>query len=214
MDRRSKKSEVRNSAKNRSGVDVLLHRLSSSSSRESQTYGVDVPQREKRIKDIPILILFVFALGSLFYLASFAVKHGNPFRYYEGYDSWGNICGAKNDPIPNVKFSGRDQTSRNFAFHMGLSDFNNWKNPFTYLRSKEKPAVICVSECPTNITTCRELLQKNGYNKFTDAFIDANICVAPTGVILEHKKLLNRCVPQKVVQVSYTNKIRKKLKQQ
>ena len=125
----------------------------------------NVPRRERKIKDIPFLVLFAVVLSGLCYLGYDTIKRGNPFRSHIAYDSWGNICGAKNDPIPQADFSGMDQTSRKFAFYFGLIH-------------PEKVIAICVSECPTDTTTCRELVQKNGYKNFTDFYINAVICAA------------------------------------
>ena len=160
-----------------------------------------IPRREEKIKDIPILIIFVSTLTGSIFLSTFAAKRGHPYTYHVNYDSWGNICGVENDPIPKVNLSGRNQTSRRFAFQMGLTDFSNLNNLRQYSKSSYQPAVICVSECPSNITTCGNFLQENGYNFSSNDLFDANICVAPFGVILEHKPLLNLCVPQQVIQV-------------
>ena len=41
----------------------------------------------------------------------FAVVTGDPYRIIYGYDVAGDVCGQKNDPIDNVSFSGKDQSS-------------------------------------------------------------------------------------------------------
>ncbi|GFX80139.1 hypothetical protein TNCV_2107851 [Trichonephila clavipes] len=37
-----------------------------------------------------------------------AAARGDPKRLWYGYDSYGNICGIKNDPIPSANNSGKD----------------------------------------------------------------------------------------------------------
>ena len=160
------------------------------------------PQKDRSPKDIFFLILFVLMLGAMAYLCYYSTGVGDPYRYVNGSDSWGNVCGRNNSPIGGVRLSGKDHSQRGFAFHMGLSNIKTAMNPLSYLRSNQKPAVICVRECPNDLIDCTELLTQNDYDNIPQTLLDEHICTMPFDLILPHISLLNRCIPKQVVQVS------------
>ncbi|GFT20688.1 choline transporter-like protein 1 [Nephila pilipes] len=59
-----------------------------------------------------VLVLIIFAVYIIFLLVGvgLGVVRGNPRRLWNGYDSFGNICGFKNDRIPGANRSGVDYT--------------------------------------------------------------------------------------------------------
>jgi len=162
--------------------------------------GPTTPQKDRSPKDILFLILFVIMLGVMAYLCYYSTGAGDPYRYVNGTDSWGNVCGRNNSPIRGVPLSGRDNSHRSFAFHMGLSDIRTAMNPLGYLKSNQKPAVICVRECPKELIDCKDLLRQNNYN-IAQPFLDQHACTMAYDLILPHTSLLNRCVPKQIVQV-------------
>ena len=187
-------SESRQSERSMKRSNVEIQQLVSSSGYQTQLHEGNVPQRERKIKDIHFLILLAVVLSGLGYLAYYALKNGNPLSYYRVLDSWGNICGRENDPISKVTLSGRDQTLRKFRLQIGLTNRG----------SENQSPAICVSECPTHLTksSCQTLLQQHGYDRFSNAFIDANICVIPSGVMWKYVSLVNDCLPKQVIEVS------------
>ena len=161
------------------------------------------PEKEYKVKDIPMLFIFTVIFGGAFAIAVYSLKNGDPTKYFDGYDSWGNVCGRKkNTMIPNVNFSGKDLSANKYAFHMGLIEFKNALDPLKYFYKKRKPAVICVKECPKIITNCKKLLEDSGYKNIPQMYIDDNICVSTPGVILAHKPIFSRCVPTRIIRVS------------
>jgi len=176
--------------------------------REDEEDNFVGPEKEYKVKDIPAIIVFLLILVGLFYIGVYSLKTGDPTRYLDGYDSWGNICGRKeNILIPGLipDLTGKDLSANKYAFHMGLIEFENVVNPIKYFYQKHKSAVICVKECPQNITNCKELLRKSGYTHIPQDYVDEYICVSSPGIILTHTPVLSRCVPAQIVRVSNVN---------
>ncbi|XP_076816304.1 choline transporter-like protein 1 [Clavelina lepadiformis] len=159
------------------------------------------PVRAKKVRDVFFLLLFLAALGGMGYLARYSMDNGDPGRYIKGIDSWGNVCGRNNTKtIPGAEYSGMDHTNNTFEFHTALSDLKLALNPLTYLTMDSPPAVICVSECPTTMMTCKQLLTSNGYN-LNDTLVDRRVCTMPYGFILPHSSLINRCIPSLIAKI-------------
>ncbi|CAJ0964896.1 unnamed protein product [Ranitomeya imitator] len=55
------------------------------------------------------------------FISGYALMAGATERLIFGYDSYGNVCGRRNSPIPNAPFSGKDMTSRNKCFRFIVS---------------------------------------------------------------------------------------------
>ena len=89
---------------------------------------------------------------------------GDPIKYLKGYDSWGNVCGQKeNIPIPGVIFSEKEISANNHKFQMDLAEYENAIYPTKYFKMYTKQAVICVKDCPRNIANCKRLVEESGY---------------------------------------------------
>ena len=159
------------------------------------------PEKERTPKDVLFLLLFLIMMGGMGYLSYYSTGAGDPYRYVNGSDSWGNVCGRNNSIIPGVPQSGKDHRERIYEFHMALSDIRNALNPLSYLKSSNKSAVICVKECPTEMIDCKDLLSKNGYN-LSESVISNHVCTMPYDLILPHTDLINRCIPSQLIQVS------------
>ena len=63
------------------------------------------------------------------------ILHGDPKRIIYGADSWGNTCNKRNDPIPNVTYSGRDTTGLRYnnnvlEYYFNIEDATSFKYKF------------------------------------------------------------------------------------
>ena len=175
---------------------------------KSKVTNLTAPEKELWPRDILFLIIFVLMLVGMGFLSKHSTGLGDPYRYINGSDSWGNVCGRKFNPnISGANLSGMDHSERRYEFHMGLSNIKTALNPISYLMSSKKPARICVSECPTTMMDCTKLLEQNGYHNLSDSAITRHICTMHFGLILPHTTLLNRCIPSQLIQVRKIFKI-------
>lgn len=162
------------------------------------------PEKERKPKDLLFLFLFILAMAGMGFLGYYSFNKGDPYRYLYGSDSWGNVCGRKENPVINgVSQSGMDHSERKFEFHLGLTDIKTALNPISYLQSSEKPAVLCVKSCPVELVDCEDFLAVNGYslNNLSKEYVEKHICTMMYGTILAHKNILNRCIPSRLIQV-------------
>ena len=139
-------------------------------------------------------------IGVMIYVAYYSIGEGDPYRYLNGSDSWGNVCGRNNSPIVGVPLSGKDHTHRTFEFHMGFCNILTALNPLGYLMSKNKPAKICVEECPKTLIDCRDLVNASDY-AIPQSYLDEHVCTMSYDLILPHTSLFNRCIPAQLLQV-------------
>jgi len=52
-------------------------------------------------------------------IAAFAIVYGNPLRLINGYDSFGNTCGMKNNPqFGSMELSGQDTSDKPSVTHI------------------------------------------------------------------------------------------------
>lgn len=97
--------------------------------------GFRKTSRARTCTDLLCLVLFFFFWALLIFVASFAFVVGNPLRLVYGSDSFGNICGRRNDPFDNLPFSGLDLRSKPFVFYLNTKEIS-------------KSLKICVKQCP------------------------------------------------------------------
>ncbi|GFQ87786.1 uncharacterized protein TNCT_564591 [Trichonephila clavata] len=64
--------------------------------------------KDRQCTDVIVLIIFAVYVIVLLVGVGLAAARGDPRRLWFGYDSYGNICGTKNDPIPGANKSGMD----------------------------------------------------------------------------------------------------------
>lgn len=58
-------------------------------------------------------------------IAAFALVYGNPIRLINGYDSFGNTCGMKNNPkFGSMELSGQDTSDKPFSINMKIINFH------------------------------------------------------------------------------------------
>ncbi|XP_075679210.1 choline transporter-like protein 1 [Dermatophagoides pteronyssinus] len=94
-----------------------------------------VRRRGNHCTDKLFAIVFVLYLCGLGAIAYYAFQIGNPLRMIHGSDSFGNICGQKNEKIDDLPFTGLDLRNRPNLFHL------NQRDPKNSIK-------ICVKKCP------------------------------------------------------------------
>jgi solute carrier family 44 (choline transporter-like protein), member 1 len=96
-----------------------------------------------------IYIHAIYCLSFQIVIAAFAFAYGNPQRLINGYDSFGNTCGVKD----NERF--KDSSFVNIS---GINTFDKPNVFFFNLKEIRKSLKICVKECPKKqINNSREL---------------------------------------------------------
>lgn len=59
-----------------------------------------------------LYLFFFFSLSFQCGICGFTIAAGGAARLVFGYDSYGNTCGQRNEPIEGVRLSGLDHTDR------------------------------------------------------------------------------------------------------
>lgn len=99
------------------------------------------PLEDRSCTDLPWFLLFtVFCVG-MGSICGFTVVTGGAARLVFGYDSYGNTCGRRNEPIEGVRLSGLDHTDRKFVFFLDPCNID-------IVQRKIKSMALCVSLCP------------------------------------------------------------------
>uniref|UniRef100_A0A8C1E5I4 Choline transporter-like protein n=1 Tax=Cyprinus carpio carpio TaxID=630221 RepID=A0A8C1E5I4_CYPCA len=86
--------------------------------------------------------LTFFSLSFQCGICGFTIVTGGAARLVFGYDSYGNTCGQRNEPIEGVRLSGLDHTDRKFVFFLDPCNID-------IIQRKIKSMALCVSQCPT-----------------------------------------------------------------
>ncbi|KAK5650228.1 hypothetical protein RI129_001257 [Pyrocoelia pectoralis] len=153
--------------------------------------------------DVFWLIIYILFWTLMILVAAFSFVYGNPLRIVNGYDSFGNICGTKNNEyVGTLELSGRDMTGRPYLLYYDI-------------RELKRCLKICIKECPTRtITTMDDLynyyLQTHNdickydfnYNSLKNINIPdksglgTNLGPCPKLPVYESEPILNRCVPK------------------
>lgn len=156
------------------------------------------PLRDREITDKCCLIVMILLAFITVTFSVFGFFTGQPSRYVHGYDSYGNICGIKNEPIRDLPLSGQDLRNRSNVL---------WMIPHNFTKSPQ----ICVAMCPdqelktredilafykrTNVSLCRyDFVIKPD----SPEPISPELCARPP--IPKMQSVLNRCMPSYVVQ--------------
>ncbi|XP_077285195.1 choline transporter-like 1 [Arctopsyche grandis] len=101
----------------------------------------------ERCTDVLWLIIFVFFWIFMIIIAVFAFAYGNPLRVINGYDSYGNTCGVKNNAkLSKSPESGISTLDKRYLLFMDIE----------HLRTSLK---ICVAKCPKKTLRTIEDLQ-------------------------------------------------------
>uniref|UniRef100_A0A8C5R2W5 Choline transporter-like protein n=1 Tax=Leptobrachium leishanense TaxID=445787 RepID=A0A8C5R2W5_9ANUR len=148
-----------------------------------------------------LAVFFIFWLGLMF-INGYALTAGAAERLVFGYDSYGNICGRRNSPIPSAQFSGQDMTKRKYVFFMDSCNLE--------IRNlKINSIALCVSSCPQEQLTslddlylfakhngsnlCMYRLNYTEYPRHPKAYEWCPVLPVPASKPIP---LFNRCVPQ------------------
>ncbi|XP_034241334.1 CTL-like protein 1 [Thrips palmi] len=102
--------------------------------------------QQRSCTDVIWLALFIVFWLFMILIAAFALVYGNPTRLRNGYDSYGNTCGIKNnEKIGDIALSGLDTSEKPYLFYL---DVKNLRHSLQ----------ICVKQCPDrNINTLQDL---------------------------------------------------------
>ena len=163
--------------------------------------------KRRTCTDTICLALFTLFWGFLIFIAIMAFILGDPLRLIHGTDSFGNVCGRKNNRIDdNIIYSGLDMSERKYVFFLNQDDLKNSLS-------------ICVKQCPnrtldnegdvelffqtTGSSLCRYdyEFRKNRSPSEARAFADDtknHVGPCPTYPVYASKPLLNRCVPKNI----------------
>ncbi|XP_063732961.1 choline transporter-like protein 1 isoform X2 [Eleginops maclovinus] len=99
------------------------------------------PLEDRSCTDLPWFLLFtVFCVG-MGSICGFTIATGGAARLVFGYDSYGNTCGQRNEPIEGVRLSGLDHTDRKFVFFLDPCNID-------IVQRKIRSLALCVSLCP------------------------------------------------------------------
>ncbi|XP_074596271.1 choline transporter-like protein 1 [Brevipalpus obovatus] len=156
------------------------------------------PLRDRRITDKCCLLFMIFFAGVTFSFTLFGFLTGTPARYLNGFDSYGNVCGSLNPPLPDFPLSGQDLRNRTNVLWMIAHNFS-------------KSPQICVGMCPdeelktkqdilafykrTNVSLCRYdfIIKPDSPDPISEDF-----CAKTP--LPKMQAVVNRCMPQYVVQ--------------
>ncbi|XP_056456255.1 choline transporter-like protein 1 isoform X2 [Gadus chalcogrammus] len=99
------------------------------------------PLEDRSCTDLPWFLLFtVFCVG-MGCICSYTIVTGGAARLVFGYDSYGNTCGQRNEPIEGVRLSGLDHRDRQYVFFLDPCNID-------IVQRKIKSLALCVSLCP------------------------------------------------------------------
>lgn len=131
-------------------------------------------------------------------MAAISFVYGNPLRIINGFDSFGNTCGVKNNQkLINYHLSGISTVDKNYLFFMDVKELR-------------KSLKICVKTCPTrkleSFADIQRFYRETGSNlcsydiNLNNVSINSNlhhyIGPCPTLPVYESYPVLNRCFPK------------------
>ncbi|CAB3252104.1 unnamed protein product [Arctia plantaginis] len=159
------------------------------------------PQNEtprKGCTDVLWLIIYILFWILMIIVAAISFVYGNPLRVINGFDSFGNTCGVKNNQkLMNFPLAGISTLDKKYLFFMDVKEL-------------QRSLKICVKECPnkrmdtladiqqfykdTGSNLCRYDINLNNIrrNQIQHNFIGP----CPTLPVYESFPLLNRCFPK------------------
>ncbi|KAF5275854.1 hypothetical protein FQR65_LT04092 [Abscondita terminalis] len=163
----------------------------------------DEKTNERGCTDIFWLIVYILFWVLMILIAAFSFVYGNSLRLINGYDSFGNICGTKNNKyVGGLELSGMDMSKKPYLLYYDI-------------RELKLCLKICIEQCPTRtITTIEDIysyhLQSNhgickydfNYNDLKSSQIldksglSNTFGPCPKVPIYESEPVLNRCVPK------------------
>ena len=174
-----------------------------------------IVNKRRSCRDIPCCLIFLLFWAGMVTIAIIALQRGDPLRLYHGFDSYGNVCGRKENPsIPNVTLSGMDMSDRPYLLYFDLTKTKLGKLFVNPLLEKVNPKLredfkssltkddlqinedrsalmICVKRCPDHFMLTTEQFKK--YKEETGA----NVCTYNTVITAntEQDTLMGPCPP-------------------
>lgn len=174
-----------------------------------------IVNKKRSCRDIPCYLIFLLFWAGMVTIAIIALQRGDPLRLYHGFDSYGNVCGRKENPnTPNVTLSGMDMSDRPYLLYFDLTktklgkffvnplldkvspklreDFkSSLTNDDLQINEDTSALMICVKRCPDHFMLTTEQFKK--YKEETGA----NVCTYNTVITADTKQdtLLGPCPP-------------------
>lgn len=166
----------------------------------------DHGSKRRTCSDVFCLSFFSFFWIFLLVITGISFYVGDPMRLIKGTDSFGNVCGRKNDRREGWTYSGIDLTDRPYVFFLDAQNITNSLS-------------ICVKKCPDR------LLNNNGdvllFYQETDSLLcryDYQVATTPAPQYLDpirqdsgngngpcpnfpvykSRVVLNRCIPENI----------------
>ncbi|XP_034067963.1 choline transporter-like protein 1 isoform X1 [Gymnodraco acuticeps] len=99
------------------------------------------PLEDRSCTDLPWFLLFTIFCVGMGSICGFTIATGGAARLVFGYDSYGNTCGQRNEPIEGVRLSGLDHSDRKFVFFLDPCNID-------IVQRKIRSLALCVSLCP------------------------------------------------------------------
>lgn len=154
--------------------------------------------------------IFTSSISFQIVVAIFSFVYGNPLRLINGYDSFGNTCGVKNnEKFSNFKLSGLNTIDRPNLFFLDVKEL-------------KQTLKICVKECPSRLINNKNEL----YNYYQDTSTslcryDFNMSLlleadrkdliffnflgpCPPFPVYESTPVLHRCIPTGTINKSFS----------
>eukprot|EP00835_Amoeboradix_gromovi_P004264 NODE_322_length_11016_cov_0.249061.p2 type:complete len:545 gc:universal NODE_322_length_11016_cov_0.249061:506-2140(+) len=105
------------------------------------------PVKQRKVKDVPFIILFVLMWVGMFIISGLAISKGNIKRLKYGRDYLGNLCGDKNSfALPDGNKVDFDFTTKKYLYFVDVGFVKN-------------PNSICVDACPSYSNTTTVLIK-------------------------------------------------------
>ncbi|XP_076162811.1 choline transporter-like protein 1 isoform X2 [Ptiloglossa arizonensis] len=165
------------------------------------------PTRVRECTDIFWLCCFIVFWFLMILIAAFALVYGNPLRLINGYDSFGNTCGMKNNPkFGSMELSGQDTSDKPYLFFL---DINNVTQSLK----------ICVKKCPDRtMTTMNDICKfyeetgsqlchdkpRNNFSACSNGNRKNKTGSCPELPVYNSIPILNRCIPKAIRDVGET----------
>jgi len=167
--------------------------------------------RTRGCTDVLWLCMFILFWFVMIYIAAFAYVYGDPLKLINGYDSFGNTCGIRNnEKMGGFELSGLDTSDKRYLFYMDVKDIRNTLK-------------ICVKQCPDrnvmNLKDIQEFYQQTGsllctydfnfnsqewQHNSTGAALQTKFGPCPPTPIYDSVPVLNRCVPRPVKELVFS----------
>ncbi|CAD1481259.1 unnamed protein product, partial [Heterotrigona itama] len=165
------------------------------------------PTRVRGCTDIFWLCCFIVFWFLMILIAAFALVYGNPIRLINGYDSFGNTCGMKNNPkFGSMELSGQDTSDKPYLFFLDIYNVT-------------QSLKICVKKCPDRTMTRMNDICKfyeetgsqlchdkpgNNFSACSNGNRKNKTGSCPGLPVYNSTPVLNRCIPKAIKDVGET----------